>query len=202
VSPPAGCVPLIDVSSAQGIVDWGRVAAAGVRAVYVEHGVGNDPPNALAASQVTGARGAGLLVGRYDFLYPIGLPGEDRDASGQAARHAAIDLGPYDLPAVIDLEWPQPGDWGKWGCSGEQIVAWVRSYAAARPEVGRCYVSPGYASSLGHPDLSPLDLWVAHWGVETPDVPEPWTDWAAWQHSATGHVDGIVGSVDLSWLRM
>ena len=201
---PPGCVPMIDVSAAQGVVDWARVAAAGVRAAYVEHGVGNDAANPCAAAQVAGARAAGLLVGRYDFAYPIALAGAGRDPEGQAARHSALAQDEaWDLPAVLDVEWPEPAQWARWGCTWQQIPEWIASYIAARPEVTRLYTMPGFIEALRHPaGFATCDLWIAHWGVPAPEVPDPWTDWAAWQHSSTGTVDGVAGAVDLSWLRM
>ena len=201
---PPGCIPMIDVSAAQGVVDWARVAAAGVRAVYVEHGVGNDAANPCAAAQVAGARAAGLLVGRYDFSYPIAIPGAGRDPEGQAARHAALAEGEtWDLPPALDVEWPEPAQWARWGCSWQQIPQWIAAYIAARPEVARIYTMPGFVEALRHPaSFASCDLWIAHWGVPAPEGPAPWTDWVAWQHSNTGTVDGITGPVDLSWLRL
>ena len=200
---PSGCVPMIDVSAAQGVVDWPAVYASGVRAVYIEHGVGNDTANPCAAAQVAGARAAGLIVGRYDFVFPIGIPGAGRDPIAQASRHAAIDWGPYDLPAVVDVEWPAPEQWGRWGCTASQIVQWVFRYSLARPEVTRVYISPGFLASLGYPpEFSRFDLWLAAWEGGEPKAPAPFGSWAAWQHSSGGHVPGVTGAVDLSWLRV
>ena len=46
------------------------------------------------------------------------------------------------------------------------------------------------------------DLWLAEWTEGTPAIAHPWTDWAAWQWCAKGSVPGIVGEVDLSWLKL
>ena len=204
---PDNTVPMIDVSSAQPAIDWAAVYASGVRAATVETAVGNDGGNPCAVAQVAGARAAGLLVGSYSFAYPIGLPGAGRDPQGQAARHAQLAAVAaagvaWDLPHVLDLEWPERAQWDRWGCSADQIVQWVIAYSIARPEVTRLYVSPGYLAELGNPpELARFDLWLADW-ADAATVPAPWTDWAAWQHSAHGRAPGIAGDVDLSWLRV
>jgi GH25 family lysozyme M1 (1,4-beta-N-acetylmuramidase) len=204
VTAPDGCVSMIDVSAAQGVIAWDSVAAYGVRAAMIEHGVGNDQGNACAAAQVAGARAAGLLVGAYSFLYPIGIPGAGRTPQQQAALHAALDFGPYDLPPVIDLEWPEPAQWGRWGCSASQIVDWVLAYVGARGDSPWLYTMPGFVEALGAAaaPLGRFPLWVANWGVSSPHVPSPWRDWSAWQYSSTGSIPGIAGNVDLSWIRL
>lgn len=196
-----GCLACIDVSASNVVTDWAAVAASGVQAVYVEHGLGNDGGNACAAAQVTGARAAGLRVGRYSFLYPIGLPGAGRTAEQQAALHAALDYGPYGLPDAMDLEWPEPPQFARWGCSPSQIVQWVLDYAAARAVPLMLYTFPAFVAELGSPAaLARFPLWLAEWDVEAPTVPAPWGAWAGWQHTSKGTVTGIEGPVDLSWL--
>jgi GH25 family lysozyme M1 (1,4-beta-N-acetylmuramidase) len=75
----------IDVSQAQGTIsdqDWQAVANSGVRFVYLRAGVGNDAPDTNFAANLAGARAAGLLVGAYNFVYPLPTdpahPGRDR----------------------------------------------------------------------------------------------------------------------------
>ena len=203
---PPNTVPMLDVSASQGDVDWAKVYAAGYRAVMVEHGVGNDSANPYREAQVRGAQAAGLRVGRYDFAYPIGLPGAGRTPQQQAALHAsqAVSGVVYDLPACLDLEWPEIGSWARWGCTANQIVQWVMAYSIARPEVTRLYVSPGFLAELNHPrEFLRFDLWLAAWtSSSSPSVPAPFTSWSAWQYSAIGNVPGVSGDIDLSWLAM
>jgi GH25 family lysozyme M1 (1,4-beta-N-acetylmuramidase) len=194
---------MIDVSAAQGVIAWDAVAASGVQAAYVETAIGNDSPNPCRLAQLAGARAAGLKVGVYSFLYPIGLSGAGRTPEGQAALHMALDPGGLDLPPVIDLEWPEPAQWSRWGCSAQQIVDWVLAYVLARGDAPTIYTMPGFLQALNHPaELARFPLWIAHWGVSSPTIPAPFADWAAWQWSSGGHVPGIQGAVDLSWLRM
>ncbi|WP_256578531.1 GH25 family lysozyme [Pseudomonas sp. NS1(2017)] len=54
-------------------------------------------------------------------------------------------------------------------------------------------------------DFSECPLWIAHWEVAQPTVPETWSakgkSWEWWQHSSKGQVDGIQGPVDLDWVK-
>ena len=150
---PPGTVPMLDVSAAQGVIGWDSMAASGVQAVYVETAIGNDSPNPCRLAQLAGARAAGLKVGVYSFLYPIGLSGAGRTPEGQAALHMALDPGGLDLPPVIDLEWPEPAQWSRWGCSAQQIVDWVLAYVLARGDSPTLYTMPGFMQALGHPIL-------------------------------------------------
>ena len=54
-------------------------------------------------------------------------------------------------------------------------------------------------------DFSECPLWIAHWEVAQPIVPETWSakgkSWEWWQHSSKGQVDGIQGPVDLDWVK-
>ncbi len=54
-------------------------------------------------------------------------------------------------------------------------------------------------------DFSECPLWIATWNVAEPAVPQTWSkqgkSWQWWQHSSKGQVDGILGAVDLNWVR-
>jgi lysozyme len=202
---PANTVAMVDVSAGQGpVIAWDAVYASGILAVYIEHGVGNDQASTTAAAQVAGARAAGLLVGRYDFLYPIALPGAGRTPQQQAALHSAIAADTvFDLVPVIDLEWPDVAQFARWGCSPTQIVEWVLEYVEARGVAPMIYTMPAYMEALGHPAaFGKWPLWLAEWTEGEAEVPKPWSAWTAWQFSSSGHVPGIQGPCDQSWLRV
>src|SRR5439155_3981857 len=62
------------------------------------------------------------------------------------------------------------------------------------------YTSPSYfTQTLKSPaGFDSYVLWIAHWQVTCPNIPQPpWQDWAIWQRTSTGAVDGIKGMVDL-----
>lgn len=143
----------LDVSQCQGRVDWKAVADLGCRFAFVKCSEGNkgiDPALGSAlfylehkrAAGVSGqdplfdvnvarARAAGLYVGPYHFAYPLppqaGNPMRDPEKQAKFAYDLAAGLGSFDgdLPPMLDLEWPAPADWGRWGCDAAQIRAWA-----------------------------------------------------------------------------
>lgn len=210
---PANTIAAIDVSVIQGSsIDWDQVSDAGYSHVFVEVGIGNDSPNGDRASQVTGALSGGLSVQVYDFCYPLPSDGvhQGRDPVAQATlflqEAANLGLDPQQ-PVVLDVEWPKLGDMAKWGDNASFVRSWLLACLAEIERVTGVtpwiYGSPSFLMAIGcasEPSFARYKLWLADWG-STPTVPAPWTDWTAWQFSATGSVPGINGAVDLSWVR-
>jgi lysozyme len=191
----------LDLSELQGpipAVQW-QAIAADVRFVYLRAGVGNDPADSRFTEYLAGARAAGLVVGAYNFAYPLpneaGHPGRDPEDQAQAHYAACEGLGSEaaDLPMSLDLEWPAPEAFGQWGCSPAQIVDWtVRYLAKATALYGRApvlYSYPYFIKALAGADLSPLavhPLWLASY-QPVPAVPSPWTECAIQQTTGGGY---------------
>jgi len=61
------------------------------------------------------------------------------------------------------------------------------------------YGGPSFLSDLALPGtFKAYPLWIAHYGVATPRIPQPWTNWTFWQSSdASGQdLDLFSGSAD------
>ena len=209
---PANTTAAIDVSASQPLIDWAQVSAAGITDAFVEAFLGNDGPAPDGVAQVAGARAVSVRARGYLFAYALPSDGvhAGRDPLDQVAmwfeQLARMDLDP-SLPLVVDAEFPKALDFAKWGESAPQVRAWL---LAALAEVERrtgvtpwLYLSPAYAAAIGtaeEPAFARYPLWLAQWDVQRPSVPAPWDSLAAWQHSATGSVQGVEGPVDLSWI--
>ena len=210
-------IPGLDVWHGYGNIDWKKVAAAGYRFVWAKCSVGNEPQQDDPAYEryVKGAQDAGLAVGAY--LFPFPLPtmkqGDGRSPIEQVERFAAKSklLGSRagELSPMIDLEWPAPQDWAKWGCTAEQISEWGKEACEAITLLwGRLpviYHYPWWEKAIGTAN----DHWAGRYplcmaaythpgpGVppdgKSPPVPPPWTEWAAWQHSADGSPTRVPG---------
>lgn len=70
------------------------------------------------------------------------------------------------------------------------------------------YCSPAYwdsALNWEKYDFSINPLWIAHWNVDKPHIPQTWKKsgltWLWWQYSSKGKVNGISGFVDLDWVK-
>lgn len=192
-------LPGLDVSHWQGSIDWRKVARAGKRFVFMKATDGDDYLDPTFATNRSGARSNGLVVGAYHFARPDASKGDALHEARWFVGHA--DPGPGHLLPVLDLETSK-------GLDRQEITLWARRWVA---EVRRLtgvtpfvYTSPyGWMARTGDSRALARDgapLWIAHWGVDSPTLPAGNWDgrgWRVWQHTSKGHVAGIAGHVDL-----
>ena len=204
----------LDVSVYQGDkINWKAVAQAGYKFVICRCGVGNSSKDKNYEKNIAGAKAVGLKVAAYHFVYPLPtIPNQPlRDPKAQAKLHA--DWAGKNILAACDLEWPEPENWKKWGCTAQQIIDWAIVYleeyerlTGVRPIV---YTYPYFAKAVNLPPLfaEKYKLWIASY-TATPAIPKPWTDWVIWQDSG-GKTTNLPGggpvdtnkARDLSWFE-
>lgn len=203
---PASATPIegIDVSSIQGVIDWERVAAAGIRFAYVRTVIGLDTRDAMRAVNAARARKAGVELGMYGVCYP--RHGRAQDAEKQGAQLAAdhkasgatlrpmIDFESLaDVPDATDIEWSNALTGYIAGLGAAGLAPIIYTYPSFWRGLGDVFA----ASRWAH-----YPLWIAHYTkAARPDVPPPWTRALVWQYAASapgfeGRVDGVDGLVD------
>lgn len=178
----------IDVSSYQGSIDWPEVARNRVRFAFIKATEGVSLRDRRFARNWRGARKAGICRGAYHFFQP------NYDGTEQANLFVrTADLGPGDLPPVLDVEAPEFHDVAQ---MRQGIATWLRlveRHYGVRPILYSNYSF--YQRYLaGHFDKYPL--WLAHYEVERPTLPAH--KWIIWQHSDEAYVPGIRGTVDFN----
>lgn len=201
----------VDVWSGYGLIDWGAAYRAGVRFAYIKASEGNEERrnDRSFKRNVEAAKGAGVFVGAYHVPWPLppraDRPGRSPAEQAERAFRVSEGLGQGvgELPLVADAEWPEVGEWGKWGCSAQQIGEWLQEFCAratalwGRPPV--IYTYPFWWKALAaSADVSwaeDLHLWIANYkhngdGLPPahvkPELPKPWKEWLFWQYSAEG----------------
>lgn len=210
-------IPGVDVYQGYGPIDWNLVAASGVRFAWIKCREANDYKDENYERNVQRARATGIHVGAYHVAHPLpkDVPGRPfktgRTPLEQAELFfkgcAGLGSDPGELSPALDLEWPAPEDWQKWGCSAQQISDWARECCEAMALLwGRLpiiYVYPHWWRTLAHgADVSwaaRYPLWLADYGWRDegspPDdwnaphlswVSSAWERWDACQHSAQG----------------
>ena len=191
--PVDGPLPGIDVSHWQGAIDWDGVAGDGVEFAFIKATEGGDYTDPRFAANWAGARQAGVVRGAYHFFRP------QTDAMAQAAHFLrTVPLAPGDLPPVLDVEVTD-------GRSLDVVAAGVRTWlqeveraTGRRPII---YTRASFWTAQMGGGYGGYPLWVAHYGVASPNIPSGWSGWTFWQHSDAGRVDGIAGDVDLNWFN-
>ncbi len=181
----------IDVSGYQGTIDWGHVSTDYAFA-YIKATEGEHVTDSHFERNADGCALAGMISGAYHFFRPT------VDATLQAERFLKAIENRTSLPPALDVEvWD--------GVEPEklltEVLKWIDIVGHTTGVTPVLYTSPSFWARMPKSPIAtsiPALLWVAHWGVTTPDVPSPsWDRWTFWQNSAKGHVQGIEGDVDL-----
>jgi lysozyme len=183
----------IDVSNNNGVIDWTKVASSGVTFAFMKATEGATWHDPTFTSNYKAAKAAGLLVGAYCFArFGSSSPEDEADAFVKAVEAA----GGFDvLPPVLDLE----DDAGMAPAElADCALRWAKRVEEKTGHKPVLYISPAFARvHLTGDALADLPLWIAHYGVDSPQVPGPWHDWTFWQYTDGGQVPGIPGRVDL-----
>lgn len=183
----------IDVSSNNGSVDWGAVAASGISFAFIKVTEDDGYLNPNFEHDWPLSKRAGLIRGAYHFARPEGADAitEADWCLDQIAAHGGLETG--DLLA-LDLE-SGSGDQGQWALDFLHRVEAREGFKAL------VYTGAGFASQYNlaaYPELSQHGLWLASYRATMPAAPAPWEGVAIWQHSDSGSVPGVSGNVDMN----
>ena len=176
-----GTNAVIDVSHHNGTVDFARVQAAGIAAVFQKatQGFSFTDPTLAANRAAIGA--AGLRFGAYHF-------GTGGDGVEQADYFLTqLKPQPGDL-LVLDFEANRVGP----SMLLDQAHAFVTHVASVTGQFPGLYAGSYLKEMLGSqsdPVLSQCWFWLAQYGP-TAVVPATWSDWTFWQYT-----DGAIGPV-------
>ncbi len=198
-------VPGIDVSKWQNVIDWHKVAGAGIRFAVVRATRGQSYQDPTFDANVAGASAQGIVVGAYHRATTSGSLGDARIEADHFLAVAAPHAG--QLIPALDIEEAN-------GLTPSKLVAWVKAWVTrvrnvlgVRPMI---YSSPHFWTTYmgnstwfadhGYP------LWIAHWDAVTPSVPaDDWQGrgWLFWQYKVTGggSVPGVTTSIDRDKLQ-
>lgn len=181
----------IDVSVHNGNIDWNKVKADGVEFAIIRAGYGRTVAQEDDTFQQNyrNARAAGIPVGAYWYNYAT----TEEDAKNEAAACLKVLAGrQFDFPIYYDVEEPKVL---ALGC--DKVSAIIKAFCEEIENAGY-YVGVYTGASAARSCLTEeirkaYDLWIAHWGVSKPN----YDLYGVWQHSDSGHINGISGNVDL-----
>ncbi|MCM1086709.1 MAG: Ig-like domain-containing protein [Muribaculaceae bacterium] len=188
----------IDVSKWNGSIDWNAVRNSGISYVIIRCGYRGSSTGALIedpkfASNIKGARAAGLKVGVYFFSQAV----NEVEAVEEASMALNLVKG-YGLnyPIFLDVE--------DSGGRGDKIdtatrTAVCKAFCATVQNSG--YAAGIYAnktwltSRINTGSLTGYKIWLAQYAA-TPSYTA--TRYDMWQYSSKGKVGGISGNVDMN----
>lgn len=187
----------IDVSYAQGEIDWEKVAAAGVEFAIIRAGRGRAGSNNelkeddYFRQNIEGAQKYGIDVGVYFYSYASTVA----EAVEEAEFYVSIIEG-YELqyPVILDMEEEYQSKIGAAKLS--RMIDAFFEVLMKNNYYPMFYSYKGWIDvSLNKSDLSRYAVWLAQVNDEvTYD-----SNYYMWQYSFTGKVDGIKGDVDLDY---
>lgn len=197
---PAGDALLgIDVSHHQQQIDWQQVKAAGIEFVMVRLGYrglspeGNLYTDRFVHQNLQGAREAGILVGAY--FYSQATSTEEAVAE---AEYALSILGDFELDLPLTYDWEE--EKRNVGMDPQTVTDCAVAFCQVVEQAGidtMIYFNSYQATELMHLlQLTRYPWWLAMYNRDK-DFP---CRFDMWQYTASGHVPGIEGNVDMNLL--
>lgn len=198
----------IDVSEHQGVIDWAKVKADGIKFAIIRVGWGSnfeDQDDKYFFQNVAGARDNGIAIGVYIYSYATKTTGTSGSAEGEAKHvlrlldKAGLTPASLALPVYLDME-DDSQDALSAAALGNIAEAFCNAIAAKGYKVG-IYASQSWWADKNKLNTAKFDnpnwsRWVAQWGdFSAPQVSDP----DVWQFSSKGTVNGINGSVDMNF---
>lgn len=183
----------IDVSHFQGNVNWQSVKSAGQAFAFAKATQGTTYTDPMFSANWGSMGNAGVLRGAYHFFQA------SEDAAAQADYFLkVVSLASGDLPPVIDVEITD-------GVSQEAlqsgVLTWLQTVQEKTGITPIIYTGPSFWNEYFSASFGSYPLWIAQYGVSSPTLPRGWSGWHFWQHSESGSVEGVSGSVDLNFFN-
>lgn len=183
----------IDVSYYQGNIDWQSVKAAGQTFAFARATYGTTKLDSEFSTNWQAMKSAGMIRGAYHFFIASEDPTDQ--ANFFINTVGSLDIG--DLPPVIDVE----ADSGTSSSLVENVQTWLNVVEQKLGLTPMIYTAPSYWNEYMNGNFGKYPLWVAEYGVTTPKSVNGWNEWTFWQHSESGSVEGINGSVDTDYFN-
>ena len=185
---------IIDVSYHNGVINWEKVKASGCAGAILRCGYGDD-----IASQddkqwirnLAECERLGIPVGVYLYSYATC----DRQAQSELAHILRLIKGhTFQLPIFIDVEEPGTQGYAPKAC---EIVCEGLKAAGYTPGI---YASLSWFNNY----LGSVRGKYVEWMARYKNLPEDTYNgqYAIWQYSSDGHVDGVNGRVDVNYCYM
>lgn len=178
----------VDVSKHNGAVNWGQVAAAGMKFTFIKVGSTKSGVDPQFAANISGAQAAGLKTGVYLYSYAT--------TPEQAAQEANLVLQWIDgytvnFPVVFDIE-----DKCHRGLSNQQLIDLVNAFCSTIDAAGYYPMVYSYKNFFdGKLGICGWDRWVAQYNSSC----EHNNNVCFWQYSSSGKVNGFGGRVDVNY---
>jgi lysozyme len=187
----------IDVSHWQGLIDWQKVAAAGVQFAYVKATDGVGVVDEQFRRNAGGAHAVGIPVGFYHYVRPY--LNNVNDEIENFCR--AVSGLPVDLPYALDIEEDENAALGVTRLT-QWCLQWLEGVEKRTGNRVMIYTGSFFARDCLGSELGKYPLWVAHYDQDKPLDNSTWSKWSIFQYSQSGSCPGISGNVDMNVMEV
>jgi lysozyme len=184
----------IDVSSYQGIINWPKALATkhknqSIQFVFLKASQGSAWIDPMYFRNIYQLRKTQIPVGHYHFFNP------NKSALAQAKLFCrVIQYKKGDLPPVLDIEGLEPQNSTK---LVKNLKIWLKYTQEKTHVTPMLYTNAYYYERFLKGHFNQYHLWIAQYSTK-PSSPKTVRNWAFWQFSQTGTVNGINAKVDLN----
>ena len=181
----------IDVSEWQGDIDFRKVKEAGIEVVYIRAGQGFSYEDAKFERNYEEAKKNGLKVGVYHYV-----TARNTDEAKLQAKFFVSLISKKQIDCRLAMDFESFGN-----LSREEInkvaLEFIKEVEKLSKKEVVIYSNTYNATNIFKKEVAEYPLWVAQYGVSSPQDNGNWNNWIGYQYSSTGRVSGIEGNVDL-----
>lgn len=187
----------IDVSKHNGTIDWQKVKNSGIEFAIIRCGYGQnfvEQDDSKFEYNVSECERLGIPYGVYLYSYAL-----NTDNASSEADHVLRLLNGRKPQVGIWLDIEDDAYYTKYGFPTNEMFVNIATTFCEKMKANGYYNVGIYANlywlntRLNDSRLDKYDKWVAQWGNQCTYN----KDYAMWQYSDSGQVDGISGNVDL-----
>ena len=178
----------VDVSKHNGAINWGQVAAAGMKFAFIKVGSTKSGIDPNFASNITNAQAAGLKTGVYIYSYAT-----TPEAAAQEADLVLQWISNYTVnyPVVFDIE-----DKCQRNLSNQQLIDIINAFCTKIDAAGYYPMVYSYKNMFaGKLSICGWDKWVAQYNNSC----DYNNNVCFWQYSSYGNVSGFGSRVDVNY---
>lgn len=203
----------VDVSFAQGDIDWAKAKADGVDFAILRLGYGVGGSDRRFVANVQGCKANGIKFGVYLYSYAWNASTATSEAEWTLTvlRNAGVSPSDLGLPVYYDLENQNPATGRPAGVDDKNQYHEIEGGSATFAAMGKAFCSKIAAAGYTPGVYANLRWWNNYL---TDSVFDNWDRWVAqynstcdyegnytlWQYSSSASVDGISGRVDVNYL--
>lgn len=186
----------MDVSSWQGRIDFKRVKEDGIRIVYIKATQGTGYVDPDFERNYREAEREELAIGFYHYV-----TARSTAEAREEARFFLANIRDKVQHVRPAMDFEVFGDLNRTEIReiALQFLMTLEEDIREKPVI---YSDASNASTTFADDrFREYRLWIADYGVERPDMENPWSFWSGWQFTDRGRVEGISGDVDRDYFR-